>query len=100
MLREHGLTYKLIEDAGYHLPVREVFIQYKNAAFYDEVLEIETWMEKLPSPLLHLQHRIRSIERDVVICEGHLDLMFVKADSMRACKPPEFFINAIKEHYA
>ncbi|MBI5727081.1 MAG: acyl-CoA thioesterase [Ignavibacteriales bacterium] len=99
LLRVNGLTYKQIEDNGYYMPVREVKIEYKTAALYDEELEIETWAEKLPSPLMHLQHRVRSVERDVIICEGYIDLIFVRAETGRACKPPEFFINAIKEYY-
>lgn len=99
LLRENGLTYKEFEAMGYHMPVREAFIRYKSAAFYDEVLEIESWSEKLPTSILRINHIIRSRERNVEICEGYIDLMFVKADTMRACRPPEFFINAIKHHY-
>lgn len=99
LMREVGLPYKTIEDQGYYLPVREVAIRYKTAAFYDELLEIETWMAKLPAPLLHIEHIIRSVERGVVLCEGHVDLMFVRAETGRACKPPDFFIEAIKGYY-
>lgn len=99
LLRVHGLTYRQIEEQGYYMPVREVKIVYKNAALYDEELEIETWAEQLPNPVMHLQHRIRSVQRDLLICEGYIDLMFVRAESGRACRPPEFFINSIRECY-
>lgn len=99
VMRDIGFPYKKVEEHGFYMPVREVKITYKNAALYDEELEIETWVEKLPSPLMHIQHAVRSLDRNLVICEGYVDLMFVRAETGRACKPPEFFIDAIKEYY-
>lgn len=99
IMRKIGFPYKDVEAKGYYMPVREVKITYKNAALYDEELEIETWVESLPNPVMHIQHRIRSVQRNLLICEGYVDLMFVKAETGRACKPPEFFINVVKEFY-
>ena len=99
LMREEGLPYKSIEERGYHMPVHQVFIKYKNAAFYDEVLEIETRMPNLPTSIVHIDHTIRSVDRNVEIVTGYVELIFVRADTKRACRPPEFFINAIKKYY-
>ena len=48
MMREQGLTYRTIEENGYQMPVHEAFLKFKNPAFYDELLEVETRVEKLP----------------------------------------------------
>ena len=47
MMREQGLTYRTIEENGYQMPVHEAFLKFKNPAFYDELLEVETRVEKL-----------------------------------------------------
>jgi acyl-CoA thioester hydrolase len=99
MMREIGLTYKSIEESGYHMPVHKVHIDYKSAAFYDEELEIETTLVEIPKLVVHIDHKIRSVDRNVVILTGYVELVFIRAETMRACKPPEIFLNAIKKYY-
>ena len=99
MMREHGLTYKQIEENGYHMPVSETFVKYKNPAFYDELLEIETKVEKLPQLKVHIDHQIKSAERDVLVAEGYVELVFVKKGIKKITRPPEFFFDAIKNHF-
>ena len=81
MMREHGLTYKQIEENGYHMPVSEAFVKYKSPAFYDELLEIETKVELLPKLKVHIDHQIKSAERDVLIAEGYVELVFIKKET-------------------
>jgi acyl-CoA thioester hydrolase len=99
MIREQNLTYKSIEESGFLMPVNSVFIKYKNPAYYDELLEVETRVEKLPELKVHLEHTIRSTERDVTICEGYVDLVFINSDTKRICRPPDFFINVLKPFF-
>ena len=99
MMRELGLPYRNIEAEGYMMPVHSIAIQYKNAAFYDEELEIETRVPDFPVTKVRIEHTIRSVERGVVIVEGHIDLLFIKLESKRACRPPEFLLNKLKHLY-
>ena len=100
MMRERKLTYKEIEKNGYIMPVHSTLINFKNPAFYDELLEIETRVEKLPELKVHIDHTVRSTDRDVLICTGYVDLVFVKRDNGRISRPPEFFMNAIKQFFS
>lgn len=95
LLRDYGLSYKELEQEGVMLPVREVHIVYKNPAFYDEILIIETIARSLPGVRLHLEHRILSKERGVLILEGHLDLVFVSASTRRPVRAPQSFLDAL-----
>ncbi len=99
MMRDLNLTYKVIEEHGYFMPVTEAFMKFKNPAFYDELLEVETTVEKLPELKVHLNHVIRSIERNVIIVEGYIELVFLKAENKKLTRPPDFFINSIKEYF-
>jgi len=99
MMREEGLTYRTIEENGYQMPVHEAFLKFKNPAFYDELLEIETRVEKLPLAKVHIDHTIRSKERDVVIAEGYIELAFINKNTKKITRAPDFFINALKKYY-
>jgi len=99
MMREHGLTYKQIEENGYHMPVSETFVKYKSPAFYDELLEIETKVEKLPRLKVHIDHQIKCAERDVLVAEGHVELVFIKKETKKITRPPKFFLDALTIHF-
>ena len=99
MMRERGLTYKQIEKNGYHTPVAEAFVKYKSPAFYDELLEIETKVELLPKLKVHIDHQIKSAERDVLIAEGYVELVFIIKETKKITRPPKFFVDAIKIHF-
>lgn len=99
LLRENGLTYKRIEELGFQMPVREVFIKYKNPAFYDEVLVVETVMTQAPTAKVHIDHIIRSKERDVVIVEGYIELAIINAETKKPTRAPKEFVDLIKKYY-
>lgn len=99
MMREQGLTYKKIEQSGYQMPVYEAKIKFRNPAFYDELLEVETRVEKFPLAKVHIDHTIKSLERDIVIAEGYIELAFIKSDTKKLTRAPEFFTNALRKYF-
>jgi acyl-CoA thioester hydrolase len=46
-LRQIGLPYGTIEQAGFHFPVAEVACRYEQSARYDEEIQIETELAEL-----------------------------------------------------
>ncbi len=99
MMRENGLPYSMIEKSGYQMPVREALLKFKNPAFYDELLEVETRVETLPELKVHINHTIRSLDRNVIIVEGYIVLVFINMETRKPTRPPEFFMNAIKRFF-
>jgi acyl-CoA thioester hydrolase len=99
MMREHGLTYRAIEENGYQMPVHEAFLKFKNPAYYDELLEVETRVEKLPLANVRIDHTIRSKERNLIIAEGYIELAFIIKNTKKITRAPEFFIKALKMHF-
>lgn len=99
MMRDVGLPYNVIEQNGFFMPVIETKIHFLSPAFYDEVLVIETRVEKLPTVKVHIDHIITAKERDVVICEGYVELAFLDAKSNRPTRAPKVFIDAVKKYY-
>jgi acyl-CoA thioester hydrolase len=99
MMRENGLTYKNIEVQGYQMPVYETHINFKSPAYYDELLEIETRVEKLPIARVRIDHSILSKERNVVVAEGYVELVFINKMTKKISRAPEFFLNTIQSHF-
>ncbi len=99
MMREHGLPYSIIEKSGYQMPVREAMLKFKNPAFYDELLEVETRVESLPELKVHINHTVKSLDRDIIIVEGYIVLVFINMETRKPVRPPELFFNAIKPFF-
>jgi len=99
MMREQGLTYRNIEANGYQMPVYEAHIKFKNPAFYDELLEVETRVEKFPQAKVHIDHTIRSLDREIIIAEGYIELAFIKSDTKKITRAPDFFNNALAKYF-
>lgn len=99
MMREVGLPYKVIEENGYFMPVIETKITFHNPAFYDELLEVETRVEQIPTSKVHIDHVVKAKERDVVVATGYVELAFLNAQTYRPTRAPKFFIDAVKKYY-
>ncbi|MFZ1518080.1 MAG: thioesterase family protein [Ignavibacteriaceae bacterium] len=99
MMREVGLPYELIEKSGFLMPVIETKIHFFQPAYYDELLLIETRVENLPTSKVHIDHIIKAKERNVVICEGYVELAFLDAKTNRPTRAPKLFIDAVKKYY-
>lgn len=97
MLRHFGLPYKSIEENGIEMPVMEIFVKYKNAAFYDELLTVEASVSEINSPKVHIDYKVYK-ENGLIAAEGYSVLVFMKTSTKKACRPPEFYVNTLKKH--
>ena len=98
MLRFYGLPYKTIEDNGIEMPVMEISIKYKNAAFYDELLTVEATVNEINSPKVHIDYKVIK-ENGLIAAEGYSVLAFMKTSSKKACRPPDFYINILRKYF-
>ena len=98
MLRYYGLPYKSIEDKGIEMPVMEISIKYKNAAFYDELLTVEASVSEINSPKVHIDYKVFK-ENGLIAAEGYSVLAFMKTATKKACRPPEFYVNTLKKYF-
>lgn len=99
MMREIGLTYKEIESNGFLMPVLETKITYLSPAFYDELLEVKTMVSDFPKVKVHIDHIIKSLDRNVEIVKGYVELAFVNTKTMKPTRAPKIFIDAIEKFY-
>src|SRR5215213_3020177 len=59
LLKEMGLPYRKLEEAGYRLPVLEVSAKYFRPAVYDDTLTIVTTLREKPLLRIHLEYEVR-----------------------------------------
>lgn len=58
MMSELGCSYALLEKRGVGLVVRELQLRYRSAAFYEDELEVRTWVGQLRGASVSLEYEI------------------------------------------
>jgi acyl-CoA thioester hydrolase len=75
MLRDRGVSYREIEDAGHYLVVVDIGCKFKRPALYDDVLTIKTTVERVTH--VKIVHRYEIRRDDIILAEGHSTLACV-----------------------
>ncbi|KUO60816.1 thioesterase [bacterium BRH_c32] len=99
LLRNVGLSYADVEKNGFQLPLIEAGLKYKTPATYDDLLEIEATVTELYSSKVHIEYVIKKEGTDTIICEGFTTHIFMRAETKRAVKPPQIYVDALKPYF-
>jgi acyl-CoA thioester hydrolase len=98
MIRSLGLSYKEIEDMGIIMPVRNLRVDYRFPARYDELLTVKSCLNKLPEIKLDIDYEIKN-EEEKVVCTGNTVLAFVDIKTRRPRRAPDFFLEAVRRYF-
>jgi acyl-CoA thioester hydrolase len=98
MLRANGTTYKDLEKTGIMMPVHEVKMNFFAPAFYDDLLTVRLIMKNTPGARMTFDHEIYN-EQGVLVNTGQVTLAFMKADTRRACRPPQQFVDMFARYF-
>ncbi len=72
LVRALGLQYKDLEQSeGLYLSVVEANCRYRFPARYDQEIQVETRIVKASSRMVEFGYRIRSVEPERLLAEGH-----------------------------
>lgn len=88
-LRNLGVSYKAMEDAGVMLPVVSLTMNYKKSAFYDDLLTVRTIFKKLTSVKIEFDYEIYN-EKQELLTTGHSLLVFVDKKTGRPTMAPTY----------
>ncbi len=97
LFREKGISYKTMEDEGILLPVYELKINYKNPAFYDDLLILKTILVKAGGVKLQFDYEVRN-EFKQEICTATVVLVFVNKETRKPFQPPQKFLDLIHQY--
>ncbi len=98
LFRSIGMSYNEIENQGIWLPVSEYKIKYLRPAFYDEKLEIHTYVKKIPGVRIEFEYEIFN-EQNIKITEASTTLFFLDARTNKVVKCPDYLIKLIEAHW-
>ncbi|MEN9941387.1 MAG: hypothetical protein RL286_883 [Bacteroidota bacterium] len=94
-LREKGISYKELEDAGILLPVTHFEIRYFQAAKYDELLEIKTQITLLKGVRIAFAYQTYN-EQGTLLNEATTELVFVQAATLKPMAIPTFILDQLQ----
>ena len=98
LFRTLGISYDEIERRGIFLPVSEYKIKYLKPGLYDQLLEIHTYIKKIPGVKIEFDYEIYN-EDKVKITEASTTLFFLDAETNKIVRCPDFLLDLIKDNW-
>ena len=98
LFRTLGISYDEIEKRGIWLPVSEFKIKYLKPAFYDEILEIHTYVRKVPGVKIEFEYEIFN-DSEQKITEASTTLFFLDATTNKVSRCPDFLVKLIQKNW-
>lgn len=109
MLDEIGLPISKIEGNGIMLPVVSTFCTYKTPSRMGDTLKIMSSMESMPMAKMKIKTQILKEstvnpltpdeEIGTVVAEGEVVIGFIKSDTRRPCRIPEFAAQIMEKYF-
>lgn len=98
MLRELGISYKVLEDSGISLPVLDFKIKYIKPAFYDDLLTIKTTVATMPSTRIHFSYETFNAE-GALLNKAETTLVFVDTKIMKPVIVPPAILEKMQKYF-
>jgi acyl-CoA thioester hydrolase len=87
MMRKMGITYKELEDSGCIMPVKSMGFEFKKAALYDDLIEINIQLENISGVRCRFVYEIRNQDGQH-LSSGFTELFFARKSDLRPQKLP------------
>lgn len=87
MIREMGMPYRELEDAGVMMPVYSMESRFRDVIRYDELVTIETTVFKPPAARMEFEHRIFN-EAGKEVHVARVVLVFMDRKTRRPVRAP------------
>jgi acyl-CoA thioester hydrolase len=95
-LKKVGLSYRSLEESGIMLPVKELYIDYKKAAKYDDLIRIETTISEMPNNRIFFDYKI--FRQEELLVTGNTTLFFMNKNG-RPIRPTAYFLNKLRPYF-
>ncbi len=93
-LRSLGVTYKDMEINGIMLPVISLTCNFIKSALYDDILTIETSLQKKPMVKIEFNYKITN-QDDEIICTGNSVLAFMNSTTKKPIRCPGYLLKGL-----
>ncbi len=85
LLRQRGITYREIEDAGHYLVIVDIGCKFKRPARYDDLLTVRTIVERVTH--VKIIHRYEVMRDGLLLAEGHSTLACIDREGRPQALP-------------
>lgn len=85
LLRQRGVSYRDIEDAGHLLVIVEIGCKFRRPARYDDLLTLRTTVQRVTH--VKIVHHYTLMRDDELLAEGHSTLACVDRDGRPQALP-------------
>ncbi len=97
-LVELGLPTQDIEKKGIMMPVVNLSCNFKTPAKQGDKLRIVTFVKEMPRVKFFVETEIFN-EKNELVCSGSVTLGFIKSDSRRVTRVPEFITSLFEPYF-
>lgn len=97
LLRDIGVPYQTIEDAGIMCPVISMKFKFIKTTKYDELLTVKTTLRAIKGVRIWFTYHLHN-EQNELINEAETELAFVGLNNWKPCLPPPFLLHAIEKN--
>lgn len=94
-----GYSYKEMEQDGIMMPVVEMHVRYIKSAKYDDVLQVKTIINELPSRKMTFNMELYNAQEEL-INTGYTTLIFIDKKYNRIISPPQKLIHALQPYFS
>lgn len=98
LFRSLGKSYDEIENLGFWLPVSEYQIKYLKPAYYDELLEIHTYIRKIPGVRIEFDYEIYN-QKNEKISTAKTTLYFLNSKTSKISTCPDFLLELMLPYF-
>lgn len=95
-LRTMGFSYRWMEENGVHLPVRQLSINYKAPAKYDDELTVVTTLMKIPTYRIEFYYEIFN-QNNVLLVTAETTLVFINSQTNKLTKAPKYLLEKLEK---
>ena len=93
-LRALGFSYKWMEANNIQLPVVHFSIDYKQPAFYDDLLTVRTSLKQLPTVKIEFYYEIYNDSKQLLATATTV-LVFVNSTTKKLTKAPQYLLEKL-----
>ncbi|GAB2608082.1 acyl-CoA thioesterase [Belliella aquatica] len=97
-LRSIEFSYKKMEEEGVMMPVLEQTTKYLRPGKYDELLTIKTSIKEMPGIRIAFEYEVFN-EGEELITTGKTILTFLKKDTHKPSRPPQYLLDLLKPYF-
>ena len=95
-LRTLGFSYKYMEDNNVELPVVNLNVNFKQPAYYDDLITVTSTLKEIPSVRIEFYYEIHNQDGKLLVT-ATTTLVFVNSTTKKLMKAPDYLLEKLKD---